>query len=74
MKKFLCVIALAAICVGSVNAAPFQTKKTKVKTDSTKMKEKVKPTKSKMKSKTDTSKVKTKVKPTETKTKTKTKM
>jgi hypothetical protein len=59
MKKVICMIALAAICLGTVSASIV-----KPVSDTTKTKTKMKHGNTKMKSKSPHSKVKTKIKDT----------
>jgi hypothetical protein len=59
MKKALCMIALAAICFGTVSAASV-----KSVTDTTKVKTKIKKGNLKQKVKTPHTKIKTKIKDT----------
>jgi len=59
MKKALCMIALAAICFGTVSAATV-----KSVTDTTKVKTKIKKGNLKQKVKTPHTKIKTKIKDT----------
>lgn len=59
MKKVISMIALAAICAGTVYAATVKTAQ-----DTAKVKTKVKPHKAKVKAKSPHAKVKTKIKDT----------